>query len=335
LTNWQPRKIGEVIRLEYGKPLPIEDRRTEGAYPAFGANGELCRTDRYYFEGPSFIVGRKGSAGEINLTPARFWPLDVTYFVTFDTTKYDRMFLFYALKFLNLPSLAKGVKPGINRNDVYDLSFPFPPLKEQRRIVAILDDAFAGLDTVRANAEQNLQNSRDLYYGHLNDVFTRDTGGWETRQIGQISNVYDGPHATPKTIGEGPIFLGISALKDGVVDLQETRHVSDHDYRKWTRRVRPQEGDIVFSYETRLGQAAIIPKELKCCLGRRMGLVRVDRNRLDPQFFLHQYLSPPFRKFLDSRTIRGATVDRISIKEFPRFLIAVLNFTSNVASSRI
>jgi type I restriction enzyme S subunit len=139
--------------------------------------------------------------------------------------------------------------------------------------------------------------------------------------IGEVAEVFDGPHATPKTVDAGPVFLGISALRDGKINLGETRHVTPEDFQHWTRRVKPQTDDVVFSYETRLGQAAIIPSGLECCLGRRMGLVRVNRKRLDPQFFVYQYISPPFREFLDSKTVRGATVDRIALKEFPSFPI--------------
>lgn len=147
--------------------------------------------------------------------------------------------------------------------------------------------------------------------------------GWQTKKLGEVADVYDGPHATPKTVDTGPIFLGISALRDGVIDLNETRHVTEDDFRQWTRRVMPQPNDVVFSYETRLGQAAIIPEGLKCCLGRRMGLVRFNEDEVAPRFFLYQYLSPPFRDYLNSKTVRGATVDRISIREFPYFQIAV------------
>ena len=54
-----------------------------------------------------------------------------------------------------------------------------------------------------------------------------------------------------------------------------------------------------------------------------MGLVRVNRKRVDPRFFVYQYISPTFRKFLDSKTVRGATVDRIALKEFPSFPISL------------
>jgi type I restriction enzyme, S subunit len=142
---------------------------------------------------------------------------------------------------------------------------------------------------------------------------------WRAVTIADIGEVFDGPHATPKTVDEGPIFLGIGALKSGRLDLGETRHVTEGDYKKWTRRVEPRPGDVVFSYETRLGEAAIIPDGLRCCLGRRMGLVRVDPSKIHPRFFLYNYIAPHYQEFLRGHTVHGATVDRILLKEFPSF----------------
>ena len=144
---------------------------------------------------------------------------------------------------------------------------------------------------------------------------------WPLVPIGTVAEIFDGPHATPKTVEVGPVFLGIGSLQDGRLDLGETRHVTPNDFTTWTRRVKPQTDDVVFSYETRLGQAAIIPEGLECCLGRRMGLVRADQRRLNPRFFLYVYLSPSYQDFLRSKTIHGATVERLALKEFPSFPI--------------
>lgn len=133
--NGEKISFGEILQLEYGKPLDRSDRKSDGRYPVYGANGEKDRTDKYFFDKPSVIVGRKGSAGEVNLTESKFWPLDVTYFVKFDDRHYDLIFLYYLLKRLNLPSFAKGVKPGINRNEVYAQIVSVPLLPEQKRAV--------------------------------------------------------------------------------------------------------------------------------------------------------------------------------------------------------
>ena len=236
-------------------------------------------------------------------------------------------FLYYYLSSIVdlLNSLGTGATfKELSGGKLKEVTIPVPQLLEQQQIVGILEKAFAGIAAAKANAEKNLQNARALFESHLQSVFTQ-RGAYPVVAIGDVGEVFDGPHATPKTIDAGPIFLGISALQDGQVNLGETRHVTPEDYRQWTRRVKPQSGDVVFSYETRLGQAAIIPEGLECCLGRRMGLVRVNRKRLDPRYFVYQYISPPYREFLSSRTVRGATVDRIAIKEFPSFPIYLPN----------
>ncbi len=137
--EWEEKKLGEVITLEYGKPLDKYKRIDKGQYPVYGANGIKAKTNEYYYDKKTIIIGRKGSAGEINLTEERFWPLDVSYFVKFEKKQIDLCFLYFCLLTLNLPKLAKGVKPGINRNDVYDLIIQFPSLSEQKRIVKNLD----------------------------------------------------------------------------------------------------------------------------------------------------------------------------------------------------
>ena len=142
-------------------------------------------------------------------------------------------------------------------------------------------------------------------------------------RIGDIAEVFDGPHATPKKIDVGPFFLSISSLENGQLDLSKSAHISDEQFEKWTRRVTPREGDVLFSYETRLGEAALMPGGIKACLGRRMGLLRPKRNRVLPEYLLYAYLSPEFQKQIKRRTNHGATVERISLKELPDFEIRV------------
>ena len=214
--------------------------------------------------------------------------------------------------------------PNVSGLMLAKLEIPIPPLSEQKRIVSIVDEAFEAIDIAIDNTKQNLTNARELFESYLNDIFTQKDNT-PIVNIGDIGKVFDGPHATPATIDFGPIFLGISSLQNGSIKLDKTRHVSPEDFNKWTRRVEPRADDIVFSYETRLGEAAIIPEGLKCCLGRRMGLVRVDKMQVEPLYFLYLYMSAPFQKFLGEKIIRGATVDRISIKDFPSFPIPLPN----------
>lgn len=141
--------------------------------------------------------------------------------------------------------------------------------------------------------------------------------------IGCIADVYDGPHATPKKLEEGPYFLSISSLDKGRLDLSKSAFLSEDDFKKWTKRVTPKEGDLLFSYETRLGEVALMPPGIRACLGRRMGLLRLNREKVTPEYALYAYLSPAFQQTIKGNTITGATVDRIALNELPNFPIRI------------
>lgn len=170
--DWEEKNIGKFLKLEYGKPLDEKDRRSDGKFPVYGANGEKDRTDKFYYDKKTIIIGRKGSAGELNLTEEKFWPLDVTYFVTFDDKKYDLKFVYFLLSTLKITKLAKGVKPGINRNDVYLLNVFTPNLKEQKAIVKKLDTLSEQTKKLEVVYKKKLTDLEELKKSVLKKAFS-------------------------------------------------------------------------------------------------------------------------------------------------------------------
>jgi type I restriction enzyme S subunit len=136
--------------------------------------------------------------------------------------------------------------------------------------------------------------------------------------------IFDGPHATPKESDDGPVFLGIKNItEDGALDLSEIRHVSEEEFPKWTRRVTPQPGDVVFTYEATLHRYALIPEGFRGCLGRRVALVRPNPAEADSRYLLYYFLSRNWRQVIEGNVITGATVDRIPLEKFPNFAAAL------------
>jgi len=190
-----------------------------------------------------------------------------------------------------------------------------PPIAEQSAIAGILCAIDERIELNRRMNETLEAIAREVF------AFREEQEAWEELPLGTVCTIYDGPHATPHLTSTGPIFLGISNLANGLLDLTGVNHVSDDDFAKWTRRVTPKVGDVVFSYETRLGQAAIIPNGLKCCLGRRMGLLRPKMGKADGNVLLRAYLGARFQETIRQHTVPGSTVDRIPLREMSEFLI--------------
>ncbi len=147
---------------------------------------------------------------------------------------------------------------------------------------------------------------------------------WKRAKISEVcQGIYDGPHATPSVSEEGAVFLGISNITpDGHLDLSSPKYIGEKDLPKWTKRVTPQEGDIVFSYEATLNLYAIIPKGFRGCLGRRMALIRPDEEKVLGKFLYYYFFSDEWRGMIAENTVIGATVDRIPLIRFPNFPVS-------------
>lgn len=265
-SNWTTRKLGDVISLEYGKPLPKEMRCEQSGFPAYGANGIKTYSVESYCNEPSIVVGRKGTAGAVKMVEGGFWPLDVTYYVTFDSREYELKFLYYLLSSLDLPSLATGVKPGINRNVVYAIECSFPPLDDQKRIVAVLDEAFAGIDAAIANTEKNLANARELFESYLTVTFEQFGKSWVEVSLGDIAQIKGGKRV-PKgyKLQTEPTrypYISVADFNDaGSVDLDGVKYASEAIYKQISKYTISSK-DLYISIAGTIGKSGIVPQEL-------------------------------------------------------------------------
>ncbi len=233
-------------------------------------------------------------------------------------------------------SHAKGAAvPGISLGILKGLRIALPPLVTQRRIVSILstyDDLIENNASRIAILEEMARRLYEEWFvkfrfpGHDGEV--KDDGlpgGWRQGPISDLyQGLYDGPHATPKPSDEGPVFLGIGNLTEsGRLDLADVRHIAEEDFGHWTKRVCPQPGDIVFTYEATLNRYAIIPRGFRGCLGRRLALIRVDPKASSNLFLYCMFFSPTWREVVAQNTLSGATVDRIPLSKFPQFPVTI------------
>ena len=145
-TGWDRAKFGEIYELAYGKSLTKAARNTDGDFPVYGSNGIVGHHNTFLVEGPVLVVGRKGAAGAVSFSAKPCWPIDTTYYIR-HSEHIDIRFSFYLLTSLRLNQFDRSTAiPGLNRDDAYDLVVDLPPLSEQRRIVAKIEELFSELD---------------------------------------------------------------------------------------------------------------------------------------------------------------------------------------------
>jgi type I restriction enzyme S subunit len=111
----------------------------------------------------------------------------------------------------------------VNQQDINKVGITFPKsITEQKRIVAILDEAFATIAKAKANAEQNLKNARELFESYLQSVFANKGEGWEIKTLNQISENLDSKRVpiTQNVRNKGSVpYYGASGIVDYVKDF--------------------------------------------------------------------------------------------------------------------
>jgi type I restriction enzyme S subunit len=298
-TDWPVKTLGQMLELSYGKPLDAKDRDDNGSVPVYGANGVKAYSKKFLVSGPSIIVGRKGSAGELNFCEGPFWPLDVTYYVQHDANETDLSFLYYLLSLMDLPLLAKGVKPGINRNDVYALQAVLPPLAEQKRIVALLDVATSRVTELTACYEQARTHANNLFTSALRELMD-DLDDTVEMTLADICIVdWGNTNLTKKSYLENGDYLAVSATgPDG--------HIGHAEHKAFT--------PVLSAIGARCGRM-FLPEEDFTAIKNTITLTPKPEAASGKYiYFLFEHLSLP---------IRGAAQPFIAKGDIEKFKVAI------------
>jgi len=196
----------------------------------------------------------------------------------------DSKYLFYFLKSAE-PALLRNVTRGatvhrLATDDLKDLNLPIPPLAEQKRIGALLDEAFEGIAKATANAERNLGNAYELFRASLNARF--DSSLFEVKKLGDLSSIDYGYTASASPDERGPKFLRITDIQDGVVDWERVPYC-EIDPRK-IDRFKLRDGDIVFARTgATTGKSYLISNPPESVFASYLIRVQVDSEIIIPE----------------------------------------------------
>ena len=220
MSEWQTKRLGDVLQLNYGKSLPLKNR-VEGPIPVYGSNGVVGSHNEPIVDKPGLVVGRKGSAGEVHFSRGPFCPIDTTFYVTGDDAPgTDLEFLFYLLRYVDLTRITGDVGvPGLNREMAYMEPVRFPiALPEQKKIAHILSTVQRAIEA----QERIIQTTTELKKALMNKLFTEglrhepqkqtEIGpvpeSWEVVPLGELVNFTTGKLNSNAAVedGEYPFF---------------------------------------------------------------------------------------------------------------------------------
>lgn len=194
--GWEIKKLGEVVDVLDNLRKPITKRdRVEGEYPYYGATGILSYVHNYIFSEKLVLIGEDGAkwaSGDNTsfIAEGKYWVNNHAHVIRPNRKIILDEWIVYFLNFSDLTPFITGMTvPKLNQEKMRSIPIPLPPLPEQQRIVSILDKAFAAIDKAKANAEQNLNNAKELFESYLQGVFEKKGDGWEKKKLGEVFKI--------------------------------------------------------------------------------------------------------------------------------------------------
>ncbi|MBQ8478506.1 MAG: restriction endonuclease subunit S [Succinivibrio sp.] len=155
-VSWKWVRLGELISIESGQFL-TKSRIKGGPFPVFGGNGVVGYHNEYLVDKETIIIGRVGFyCGSIHVTKDKSWITDNAFITKYPKKFLDTNFLSYELRFLKLGSTGNATaQPVVSGKRVYPILFALPPLEEQKRIVAKIEEIFSALDKLQMLFDEN------------------------------------------------------------------------------------------------------------------------------------------------------------------------------------
>ncbi|NOX51830.1 MAG: restriction endonuclease subunit S [Gammaproteobacteria bacterium] len=419
-SGWAWFRVGNVLNFQYGKAMAAKHRDPSGNVDVYGSNGIVGKHSETLIKAPCIVIGRKGSAGALNKACGPSWITDVAYFlVPPDGFNFDYTYLI--LKSLRLDRLGKGIKPGVNRNEAYALVASLPPLSEQHRIVAKVDELMtlcdqleqqqtnsnathqtlvetllATLTRPNTGADGTESNAIELFFQHFDTLFTTEQSidqlkqtilqlavmgrlvprdpddepasfllenlsleleqwlmenvgdnkecatmlrklnkldspappfdipkSWATAHLLQISRVMvDCHNKTAPYVDKGIPIIRTSNIRQRRFKMDGMKYVDQVTYDYWSRRCPPEPGDLIFTREAPMGEAAIIPKEAKYCLGQRTMLIRPMHDYVSKKYLLLALTEPHLLERASEHAI-GSTVKHLRVGDVENLSVPI------------
>ena len=273
-SNWENTTLGEVLTLQRGMDLPVQDRQI-GKFPVVASTGVVGYHTEAPVKGPGVVIGRSGSIGGGQYITQDFWPLNTTLWVK-DFKGNDPRYCYYLLKAIDFSSMNAGSGvPTLNRNHLHPMRVYRAPLKAQKYIANLLgymDDAigllhqtnttlesiakalfqswFVDFDPVRAKLDGSNPICLDQATAKLFPDTFQDSSlghipkGWEIRDLDKTADYLNGLALQKFPPGDGPTFpvIKIAQLRKGDVIG------ADRCNTELPKQFIIEDGDVLFSW---------------------------------------------------------------------------------------
>lgn len=337
-AGWKTPKFGDVCELRKGKKPTLVNAGAEGAIPylvakylrgsaptefalasdknsvSVSANEIIIICDGSN-SGETFI----GFDGILSSTMAKIGhgkEIDNRFLMHFLDSLFDK---FNAAK-------TGAAIPHLDLAGLREEALPIPDITEQHRIVAILDEAFDGIATAKANAEKNLQNARTLFNTYLHDAYLgRGADGWPMRRLGDVFEIGSSKriHERDWSPSGVPFYGGKEIVKlANFGHAISNAYISEQKYQDYASKYdMPKPGDILITARGTIGVGYVVQNSDKFYYKDGNIISMRAKEAANPHYLLYAFRSNALAEQLGE--LSGTTVTHLPLEKAKALLLRV------------
>ena len=347
-SGWVTKKLGEVCEIVLGgTPRTSVPEYWGGSIPWL-TPGDMGKIQGLYVDKTSRTLTQKGLENGSSLFPANSVVLSTRApigYVLINTVPMCTNqgcktivpgsaimpnFLAYNLigRAIELNELGTGttfkeLATGVLKN----IDIPILPLAEQKRIVAKIDAAFEKIDALKANAEKNLANAKELFQSALDEAM-RPKPGWVEKRLGEVYRFIDYRGKTPVKISSGVPLVTARNIRMGYIDYTQQDYISEEEFATRQTRGIAHKGDILFTTEAPMGFVAIADLDVFSTGQRVITFQQFEDSKLEllNRCYFYYFQGPCFQGEIKKRAT-GATAQGIKASRLREIQVPVLPVT--------
>jgi restriction endonuclease S subunit len=323
-AGWKMRPLDELISSKGGNNKLIKGTLSSEPdnrlFQAFSASGPDVWTSSAEYNGPGIVISAVGARCGKTFLASGKWTAIANTHVLIPGEHVDARWLWYLTNDEHFWVKGGSAQPFVKVKDTLRIPRLIPPLAEQKRIVAILDEAFKRIDEAKAKVEVNQSNSDGLYKSYLQSVFRERGSGWLDVKLDEVCGFQNGFAFKSNTFRpSGTPVIRISNIQDGIIDTENRLvFVNPKDYRENLDCYRVVEGDLLIAMSgATTGKIGFNTESREFYLNQRVGKFEPGK-RLNKRFLYH-FLSTKVEENLSISA--GAAQPNLSTEQIKGFVL--------------
>jgi len=307
--------LGEITINADSRRKPLNERQRaaisrEKRYPYIGANNIIDYVDQYLFDEKILCVAEDGGywgAGEhcAFLYEGKCWVNNHAH-VLLETSHAKLEFVMYYLNHADLSRYITGTTRGkLTKAALEQIMLPLPSIREQETLIAIFHEAAALINKRKEALLLQDQLLQSYFYERFGDLI-HNPKGYEVIPLGEICDVRDGTHDSPRYVQNGYPLITSRNLTGGDIDFREAKRIREEDFLEINKRSKVDRGDILLPMIGTIGNPVLVQTDVAFAIKNVALLKFPDRRKITARYVKGVLDSHYFRNWVE-RVHRGGT----------------------------